>query len=532
MLNRILSLVGWLGTALVVAAFALRFGFEGKAQWAGYAAWAGLACVLVYTLSQWRDIAGLFSRREARYGSLAVTSVVLVLAILVAINYIGVRQNKRWDLTSGKQFSLSDQTHKAIAALDAPLEVLVFTQEYDFPRYQDLLNEYQYASKQITTQYVDPDKNPTAATQNEVKQYGTIVLNYKGRTERVVSDTEQDVTNGIIKVTSGKQRAVYFTQGHGEKDPLSSDQRTGYSGIADALKGENYTVEKIVLTQTPELPEAASLVVIAGPRTDFLPAEIESLKAYLGKFGKLLLELDPPEKPDDPPLTNLIALAHDYGIDVGQDVVVDPRARMMGAEADVPFVASYPEHPITDRFQVMTLYPLVRSVTPVAGGVNGRTAQPIAETSGDSWSETDVRGLLTERKATIEPEKGDRQGPIPIAAAVADAKIQEPSSLPEGSVVPSMLNDGSKPETRLVVVGDSDFGTNSVLAVAGNRDLFMNMAGWLTQQENLISIRPKEAGDSRLVMTVDQQRLVMFASLLFLPAVVFGAGIVTWWRRR
>jgi ABC-type uncharacterized transport system involved in gliding motility auxiliary subunit len=532
MLNRILSLVGWLGTALVVAAFVLRFGVEGKAQYATWAAWAGLVCVLLYTLSQWREIAGLFGKREARYGSLAVTSVLIVLAILIAINYIGARQNKRWDLTADKQFSLSDQSQKTLASLDAPLEMVVFDAEPQFPRYQEVLQPYIYASKQITAQYIDPDKNPTVAKQNQVQQYGTIVLNYKGRSERVTADQEQDITNGIIKVMSGQTASVYFTQGHGEKDPLSSDQREGYSGLGDALKAENYTVEKIVLTQAPEIPASASAVVIAGPKTDFLPAEIEALRKYLGGFGKVLMALDPPDTPDAAPLTNLIALAHDYGIDVGSDIVVDPRARMMGAEADVPFVASYPPHPVTDRFQVMTLYPLVRSVTPVSGGVNGRLAQPLAETSADSWSEHDLKTLLTSRKATIEADQGDRQGPIPIAAAVAVADIQEPSSLPEGSVVPSAQNDGSKPEARMIVIGDSDFGTNGVLSVAGNRDLFMNMAGWLTQQENLISIRPKEAGDSRLVMTVDQQRLVMLASLLFIPAMVFGAGVFTWWRRR
>lgn len=532
MLNRILSLIGWLGTALVVVAFALRFGVEGQAQYATWAAWAGLVCVLLYTLSQWREIAGLFGKRSARYGSLAFTSVVIVLAILIAINYIGVRQNKRWDLTADKQFSLSDQSQKTLASLDAPLEIMVFAAEPEFPRYREVLQSYTYASPQITTQFIDPDKNPTVAKQNQVQQYGTIVLNYKGRSERVTAEAEQDITNGIIKVMSGTQRSVYFTQGHGEKDPLSSDQREGYSGIADALKAENYLVERVVLTQTPEVPAGASMVVIAGPKTDFLPAEIDALEKYLAGHGKVLMALDPPDRPDDPQPASLIALAHDYGIDIGNDIVVDPRARMMGAEADVPFVASYSPHPITERFQVMTLYPLVRSVMPVIGGVNGRTAQPLAETSADSWSETDIKSLLTSRQATIEADKGDKQGPIPIAAAVADANIQAPSSLPEGSVVPSALNDGSKPETRMVVVGDSDFGTNSVLAVAGNRDLFMNMAGWLTQQENLISIRPKEAGDTRLAMTVDQQRMVMIASLLLIPGLIFGAGVFTWWRRR
>ncbi|HEY2907750.1 MAG TPA: hypothetical protein VGJ29_17740, partial [Vicinamibacterales bacterium] len=110
MVNRILSLVGWLGTALVFVAAAIKFGFPAKEQYAFYLAWAGLVCVLAYTLGQWREIAKVFSGRQARYGTLTGTSVLVVLGILVAINYIGKRQNKRWDLTSSKQFSLSDQS--------------------------------------------------------------------------------------------------------------------------------------------------------------------------------------------------------------------------------------------------------------------------------------------------------------------------------------------------------------------------------------------------------------------------------------
>ncbi|MBI3493447.1 MAG: hypothetical protein HY047_16950, partial [Acidobacteria bacterium] len=109
MVNRILSLVGWLGTAMVFVAVAIRFGFPAKEQYAYYLAWAGLVCVLAYTLGQWREFAKIFARRQARYGTLAATSVLVVLGILVAINYIGSKQHRRWDLTANKQFSLSDQ---------------------------------------------------------------------------------------------------------------------------------------------------------------------------------------------------------------------------------------------------------------------------------------------------------------------------------------------------------------------------------------------------------------------------------------
>src|SRR6478672_1560320 len=212
MLNSILNLVGWLGMLLVFVAVGIRFGLPAKEQYAYYLAWAGLICVLAYTLSQWREIAKMFSRRQAKYGTLAGVSILVVLGILVAINYIGAKQNKRWDLTANKQFSLSDQSRNVLAKLDSPLQVMVFAQEPEFPRYQDKMKEYEYASKKISTEYIDPDKKPTVAKQNQIQQYGTIVFNYKGRTERVTSDNEQDITNGIIKVVSGQQKKIYFTQ--------------------------------------------------------------------------------------------------------------------------------------------------------------------------------------------------------------------------------------------------------------------------------------------------------------------------------
>jgi len=525
MINRILSLIGWLGTALVFAAVAIRFGMPAKEQYAFYLAWAGLICVLAYTLGQWREIGQAFAGRQARYGTLAATSVLVVLGILIAINYIGSRQNKRWDLTLNKQFSLSDQSRNVTAKLDAPLQILVFAKEPEFPGYRDRLKEYEYASKRVSTEYVDPDKKPAIAKQNQVQQYGTIVFNYKGRTERVTSDSEQDITNAIIKIVTGQQKKVYFTQGHGEKDTTSSE-RDGYSDIATALKGENYTVDKIVLAQTGSVPDDASVVVVAGPRTDFFPNEIEALKKYLGKAGKLLLELDPPDKPTSPPLTNLVALGHDWGIDVGENVVVDVSGmgKLIGTDASVPVAANYPSHPITQRFQFLTAYPLARSATPVMGGVNGHTAQTFVETSPQSWAEADVKALLTSGQVMLDESKGDKKGPISIAAAVSAAS-SEPAK-------PGEAADAPKPETRVVVFGDSDFVATAGLGVQGNRDLFLNTLGWLSQQENLISIRPKSPNDSRITLTATQQTNIMLLSLLVIPAVVFGSGVYTWWRRR
>jgi ABC-type uncharacterized transport system involved in gliding motility auxiliary subunit len=319
---------------------------------------------------------------------------------------------------------------------------------------------------------------------------------------------------------------VYFTQGHGEHDPTSSE-RDGYQAIDQSLTSENYGVEKLVIAQTSAIPDDASAVIVAGPKTDFFPQEVDVLKKYLDNNGKLLLMLDPPAKADAPPLTNLIALAHDWGVDVTNTIVVDASGmgRLIGAGPDVPIAANYPSHPITERFTVLTAFPVARGLTIVQGGVNGHTASPVVESSPQSWAEADIKGLLSGGEVSLDESKGDKPGPVVIAAAVNASK-------PDASTPPPGQPDTPKPETRVVVFGDSDFATNGVLGIQGNKDLFMNTVGWISQQENLISIRPKEASDRRLTLTATQQNNITWLSLLIVPGAVFGTGIYTWMRRR
>src|SRR5690349_1791755 len=317
MLKKILGLLGWVGAILVFAALAISMR---KPEWPWYQmAIAGLVCTLLYILSQWREIGRAFAGRQARFGTLAAASVLVVLAILVAINYLGSRHNKRWDLTAAKQFSLSDQTRKVLQGLQKPVHIRVFDRSDGFQRFRERLDEYQYASKQISVEYVDLDKRPTLANELKIQTPGTVVIDYEGRTERVTSDGEQELTNGLIKVIQGKTHKVYFVGGHGEHAPETSD-RNGYSTIASSLKNDNFETETIVLAQQKAVPDDASVLVVAGPKTDFFPAEIEMLKKYLAKGGKLMLLLDPPDRADSPPLTNLIALAKDWGIDVGTNI--------------------------------------------------------------------------------------------------------------------------------------------------------------------------------------------------------------------
>jgi ABC-type uncharacterized transport system involved in gliding motility auxiliary subunit len=525
-MKRVLNILSYVGIALVFGALAIRLLKPEWDQYAVYASYGGLALVLLYTIGQWREIVAYFGRRNARYGALASISVLAGLGILIAVNYLSARENKRWDVTENQQYTLADQTVRLLRELKAPVKFTVFDQGENLERFRPRLTEFQYHSDQVEVEFVDADRKPVQAKEYEIQTYGTIVVEYMGRRERVTSDGEQDLTNALIKVLNPQERKVYFLSGHGEKDPADSE-RAGYSSIADALKRDNYQFEKLVLAQTNAIPENATIVVIAGPRTDPLEAEINLLREYLAKRnGKLLVMLDPPE-PGGNQLPMLQALLREWSIEPGTNVVIDVSGvgQLFGGDASVPVAASYPRHAITEGFNLLTAYPLARSMTAGMNTAGGRSAQSIIETSPRSWAESDLR---PGGEVELNEDKGDKPGPVSIGVAVSAPGAEAPKPA-EGAPTD---DNAPKPESRVVGIGDSDFAANFALGIQGNSDLFMNTINWLAQQEGLIAIRPREPSDRRLTLTESNVTSLRWLSLLIVPAVVFGAGVLTWWRRR
>jgi ABC-type uncharacterized transport system involved in gliding motility auxiliary subunit len=521
--KRLLAILGWVGVALVAAAVVIRFTQPELLEWSQRLAIAGLVTTLLYTLGQWREIGRSFQGKNVRYGSMTAGSVLLVIGILVAVNWISNRQNKRWDLTETQQFSLSDQSKKVVTELTQPITIKVFHAQGDRARFEDRLAEYQYLSGQVNVEYFDIDASPIEAQKYEVQQYGTIVLEYADRSERTTQSGEQDITNALIKVVEGKPKKLYFVEGHGERDLSGGDTR-GLSQIAQALTGDNFETAALALAQDTSVPDDATVVVIAGPTSDFLDGEIGALTTFLDRGGKVLLMVDAPDRTGGPSLPKLTALARSWGFEIGNDIVLDASGlgRAIGAGPEVPLAMSYPAHPVTDGFRVMTAFPLSRSVSPVEGGVDGRMPQPLVETSPRSWAERDIKGLYSNNQPSLD-EATDKPGPISLAAAVSAAAPNAPAG---------ETPDAPTPEARMIVVGDSDFATNGALGIQGNRDLFLNMANWLAQQENLIAIRPVDPADRRVQLTEDQMGRIYWLSLALFPLAFIGMGVRVWWTRR
>src|SRR5690606_8715070 len=114
---------------------------------------------------------------------------------------------------------------------------------------------------------------------------------------------------------------------------------------------------------------------------------------------------------------------------------------------------------------------------------SGPMAQKLLETSPQSWAESDVRGLFATGRPEQNVDRGDKPGPVSIAVAASAPAAEPPAPAAEsGSDGEKPAADAPKPESRVVVVGDSDFASNRALGIQGNRELFLNMANWLAQQ--------------------------------------------------
>ena len=111
----VFGVIGWIGTLLVFASVGIRFLKPEWAQYQQYAAWAGLALVLVYMAGQWRDISTFYEGRGAKYGTLSIVSILVFVGILVAVNYLGLAPEQALgpDLEPGLQPVGSDHQDPA-----------------------------------------------------------------------------------------------------------------------------------------------------------------------------------------------------------------------------------------------------------------------------------------------------------------------------------------------------------------------------------------------------------------------------------
>jgi ABC-type uncharacterized transport system involved in gliding motility auxiliary subunit len=447
----------------------------------------------------------LMKARQTKYGAYVALYVIVILCVVFAANYLAKDHNKSVDLTSNKRFTLSDQTKKVVGGLKKDVRIYYFDKSDSYERARDILDRYKNLSSKLQVDYVDPDKKPDVARVEGMHNYGDIVLDNGAKKETAKGLTEEELTGALIRVLKSGARNACFVQGSGEHR-LDDTGREGYSTLKDALEKNNYKTQTISLIEKPEVPKECNLVIVGGPKRDYLQPAIDALKTYVQGGGHVVFNFDPvlnlpDQKMGDTP--NLAALVGTWGVTAKSDVILDLSAasRLFGQLS--PVVGSYESHPVT---RVMgdnaSVFPLARSLDVKS------PAEKLFSTTSSSFA-------LTNPKLPIHESDLDKapKGPFVLGAA---------------ATVGSGTTAG-----RVVVVGSSNWMGNQILsAPIANRDLTLNVMNWLTSDEDLISIRPKEQEDRRLNVTGSGMRVIFLTSVVVLPLIVIFSGVSVWWKRR
>ncbi|MCD4748835.1 MAG: GldG family protein [Thermoanaerobaculales bacterium] len=491
--------------------------------------------------------------QDLRRFSTGGAAVVLAVVLLLMANWLGTRHWKRADWTASHLYSLSEKSRNIVGDIDEEIRVIVFMTPGSglYPQVRELLNRYEAVSDNIKLEYIDPEREPLR-TQQLAEEFGislanTVVFTAGERSKYVTSDQmaefdysgmrmgqaptlkafkgEEQFTSAILSLVAPSVPKVYFVTGHGEPSASSPGglSERGISLLKENLKRENMETAEVTLL-SGSVPEDADVLAIIGPTRAFTEAEIQALESYLRGDGRLLAALDPLIEPDGSMRgTRLEDLFARWDIDVRNDLVIDPSKKLPFYDLSAVYLDAYGDHPIVQGMEGMAvLFMVARSVAPAPEPQGLATV--LVETSAEGWGETNLSQLL--RGEPVAPDDEDASGPISVAVAV------EIFSEDPGAETEEDGGEESTAGTRLVILGDSDFLSDSEISNAGNLVLAVNSFSWLASQEHSLGIPPRDVEQVSLFLSSAQMNAILLIILVLMPGTAVVAGILVWRRRR
>lgn len=447
-----------------------------------------------------------FQGRQAKHGGNALVLTLAVIGILVIVNLFIYNNDVSWDLTEDKENSLAAESLALLNNLDIPVSARAFySSDISTTTAETLFANFKRnANGNFDYEFIDPYQDPVEANQAGIDRDGTTILTAGDQTQRITSLTEENLINAIVKLQNPRQSAVYVLTGHGEEDFFTSGDYA-LTELESTMEAKNYQVSTLNLIATPEIPEDAEAIFIAAPQVPLDQNEVDLLSEYLTNGGSLILLSEPAfltegADQDDPLKTYL---QDEWGLILDNNMIIDPSINPVNyAIAD-----QYADHPITEAVQsYTTFFPTAHSIH-----TESNSDLPVTDlvfTTSQAWAETDIEALFN---SEAEFDDADLAGPLSIAVAVENAATG----------------------ARLVVIGDSDFATDTFINAYGNLDFAVGMVDWATENENLINLTPAETTSRVLVAPTNAAKLgIVLGGLVGLPLFIAAVGIIVGIQRK
>ena len=499
------TILGMAGTVLALVGLSLPLFYPHQRNLASILLGLGTLCLLGYFACHFRSLAALARTRSTRLGAHSLGSVLLAGVVVALLNFLAAKHAPEWDFSETQNFTLSRQTYQVLRALPREVGIKVFTHEGSpgYGAFQDLFTTYAKESPLITLEFIDPERQPGKAKEYQVSRIDTAVVESGPQKLYLQRASETDLTNALLRVTQDTKKRIAFVTGHGEKS-LSDTESSGLSRAGDALTKQGYIVETVEWQDTAS--SDAAVLVVASPTQSISSSEDQrGIGQFLEKGGRLLVMGDPSSRNSLVPLVSL------WGIQLGTGILADEQDRLGRGSPTALLVRTFTTHDITEDFTTPILFPVSRSVRFEAGQGKSWEYVALAQTSPESWEETDLTSPQPEFTAGQDPK-----GPFTVA----------------GLLTPKSVDKSSLAQSAVIIVGNAAFASNGYLTYPGNTDFFLKTVAWLAQEDALVSLTPKEPAFHPFVPNPSQEQALVFFQVLFLPLLTLFLGLSVWKRRR
>lgn len=447
------------------------------------------------------------SRTRLQYRIQHMVFIILLLSLLGFVGWLSIEFDQSSDWTHGARHSLSQDTIEILQQMNG--EINLRTYQADDPTLlnaiREILQRYQRNKIDFEFEMINPDIYIAQAKRDNISQYGQTIIDYAGKSERIDQLSEESITNALLRLQRGNRPQIMFLSQHGERS-IDDGSAQGYSLLKQQLNQKGFDAISINLLQH-NLDTSNSVLVLNSIKRPLLQSEQDTLMKYLEEGGNLLWLQDPAPDQSQQPLADMLALRFTPGIIVEQNEKIS-RMLKLPHPAVIP-VLEYRVHPITHKMQYFTLFTTATALIPNES--SDWIHSDLLITSDGSWSETG------DFMPTVEYNKGaDIPGPHSIGIAL------------QRQIKRDQLNTAQ----RVVVIGDSDFASNHYLGQGANLEFIVKTLNWLSEDDNLISINPKDAPDRELALTPLHAGFISIFFLFITPLLLLSLGGWIWHSRR
>lgn len=430
--------------------------------------------------------------------------VVLLITLVCLLGYLAVQARYQWDVSQNGRNSLSEASLSILQNLPGPVQVTVYATKQDAQLgdirqiISDFIALYQRVKPNLSVIFIDPTEQPALAQEAGVQMNGEMVITFNQKREHLTVINEQAFSNVLMRLARTEEKLIVSLNGHGERK-LDGQANFDLGEFGKQLRANGFNFQPLNFSVAENVPTKATLLMIASPQVDLLPGEVDKIIDYVDRGGNLLWLVDQES------LRGLLPLTEKLRLTLTPGVVIDPQAKQLKAPITFALGASYGQHPITEGFDYITVFPFARQIT-INENAEWRGVS-LVESAQQGWVET---GDLTADLAfdrTI-----DVAGPVNIAVALT-----------------RLVQDR---EQRIVVVGSGHFLANTYLGNGSNLDFGMNLINWLAGDEELMVIQPRSTRDNNLVFTELELSLVVIVFMIIIPLLFMAGGLTVWWLRR